>query len=107
MEAGPLNAGDIFGEDSLHNQAPYQYDVIAQGSVSCLAISRDSIEQLCGPIVEIVARGAGGAASNTDVQKEISSMTERLTIEGYFFHSGSDAIFPSWFKVLCFQSRSC
>jgi CRP-like cAMP-binding protein len=83
-EAGLLNVGDIFGEESLHNQAPYEFDVVAQGSVSFLVISRDSIEQLCGPMVDIVSRSAGGAASNTDLQKEISSMTERLTIEGEF-----------------------
>jgi hypothetical protein len=83
-EAGLLNVGDIFGEESLHDQAPYRYDVISQGSASFLVISRDSIEQLCGPIVDIVARSEGGAAASTDLQKEISSMTERLTIEGKF-----------------------
>ena len=82
-EAGLLNVGDIFGEESLQNQAPYEFDVIAQGSATFLVISRDSIEQLCGPIVDIVARSAGGtAALSTELQKEISSMAEKLAIEG-------------------------
>ncbi len=81
MAAEMLNVGDIFGEDSLHAQTPYEYDVVAEGPVSLLVISRDSIEQLCGSTAEIVARTTG-PASTTDAEKEISSMTEKVTVKG-------------------------
>ena len=79
---GLISVGDIFGETALQSQSPYEFDVIALGNVSLLVISRESVEQLCGPIEDIVARTAAGTTLGPDSQKELSAMTESLSIEG-------------------------
>jgi CRP-like cAMP-binding protein len=80
---GLISVGDIFGEAALHSQASHEFDIVAQGSVSLLVISRESVEQLCDSIEDILARTSCGGAAAPDIQKkELSSMTGSLSIEG-------------------------
>ena len=77
-----ISVGDIFGEAALQSQSTYDCDIIAQGPVSLLVISRDSVEQLCGPIRDIVARSSAASSGGADPQKQISEMTSQLSISG-------------------------
>mmetsp|Transcript_2317 Transcript_2317/g.5349 ORF Transcript_2317/g.5349 Transcript_2317/m.5349 type:complete len:1111 (-) Transcript_2317:279-3611(-) len=51
-----LQAGSYFGERALLNREPRAASVLAVGKTVCFHISKDSFEQVLGPLSDIIAR---------------------------------------------------